>query len=129
MGKQLRRPDIENIRSVTGQGFGKRLSATIEVPAKGFVNVSTSFVSVRPLIESSEAWISLMTQIGLQLTIEVAPELDLVWDIDSLFFGDLNPTSHDNPYYEKRATFSTNQVIFPYQGINLSWRPSSNRTR
>ncbi len=115
----------EGTNSIEDDGFEERFSKTLKIPPKKAITIRTS-LALAKLAEDMEMWVSLLPQEGIDLTIEIDSKKKLHWDIDSYFFGKMSSTTPDllkPPFCENRGTFTTKDVIFPYQGINFSWRP------
>ena len=111
--------------SIPNSGFEERFRTVYPIPPKDALSVSTKH-SIAKYIEDAELWVTMMPQIGMDVTVEINTKRELTWDIDSLFFGELvpNTTGLENaPFKQRRASFSTKQAILPYHGVNINWRP------
>ena len=114
----------EGTAAIDNNGFEERFKTEWEIEPGKAINVRTS-VAFDKLSEDAEMWVSLLPHEAFDLTIEIESEKDLLWDLDCLFFGDLECTTpglDTAPYSAKRGTFTTSDFILPYQGINFSWR-------
>lgn len=116
----------EGTESIENQGFEERFQKTIPMAENSTISVTTKICFAK-MAEDSEVWVSMVSTLGTEIAVQNSTQHALSWDIDQLFFGQLHPRNPDlreAPYHSKSGAFGTSDVMLPYHGFVLSWRPT-----